>query len=70
MGLTIKKSYEENVQLKPFHFVKVGIEISSDKVLTTPGEVEITSIALNKMARNLVRKDLATIKKQSEQGEE
>ena len=70
MALTVKKYYEENVITKPFTSVKIGIEIASDKILTTPAEVEHMSIALSKMAKDLVRKELATIKKQSEQGEE
>ena len=66
MGLTIKKHYEENVQTKPFHFVKIGLTISSDKVLSTPAEVEHASAGLNLMAKNLVRKELKQVKEEAE----
>jgi acyl carrier protein phosphodiesterase len=65
MGLQIKKFYEENVQTKPFHFVKIGIEIASDKTFTTPAEVEHASQVLNGMAKKIVRKELAQIKAES-----
>lgn len=64
MALTIKKSYEENVQLAPFHFAKVGLEIASDKVLNSPAEVEEVSTKLGNMAKQLVRKELAQLKAQ------
>lgn len=64
MALTIKKYYEENVQLAPFHFSKVGLEIASDKVLTSPAEVEDMSTKLSTMAKQLVRKELAQLKSQ------
>ena len=66
MPLTIKKFYEENVQLAPFHFAKVGLEIASDKQLNSPAEVEDLSIKLSTMAKGLVRKELALLKSQHE----
>jgi acyl carrier protein phosphodiesterase len=65
MGLTIKKFYDENIQVAPFRFSKIGMEIASDRVLTTPEEVENMSKKLNAMAKSIVRKELAEIKKES-----
>ena len=67
MGLTIKKSYEENIQVKQFHFIKICAEIASDRVLNSVAEVEDMSTKLNQMAKTLVRKELAKAKE--EQGE-
>ena len=67
MGLTIKKSYEENIQVKPFHFIKISLEISSDRVLSSVAEVEDMSTKLNQIAKTAVRKELTKAKE--EQGE-
>lgn len=65
MGLQIKKFYEENVQVAPFRFSKIGIEIASDKTFTTPAEVEHASEVLNGMAKKIVRKELAQVKEEA-----
>lgn len=66
MPLTITKSYEENAELKPYHHCKVGLTISSDKVFSSPEEVESASAALGTMAKNLVRKELAKLKQEAQ----
>jgi hypothetical protein len=66
MPLTVSKHYEENIKIGDFLFAKVGLTIASDKLLTTPEEVENASKTLGKMAKDLVHKELIKIKEEKE----
>ena len=63
-GLQIKKFYEENVQVAPFRFSKIGIEIASDKTFATPAEVEHASEVLNGMAKKIKSRNLTRSQRQ------
>ena len=64
MPLTIKKHYEENVQIGDFKFAKVGLEIASDKAIANAAELEEVSGKLNQLAKTIVRKELQQIKEE------
>lgn len=62
--MQIEKSYEENIQISPFIFGKVGITIKSDKNLTTAEELKTHSEKLSIIAKTLVREELIKIKEE------
>ena len=62
MGMTISKSFEQNVPTGPFQFSKIGITIHSDKQINSPGELQEHSSKLNKLAKMLIQKELEEIK--------
>jgi len=68
--IQIEKHYEENAQVAPFQFVKIGITVKSDKALFTPEEIEKHSANLSNLAKTLVRRELQQIKDEKEQHHE
>jgi hypothetical protein len=65
--IQIEKHYEENTQVAPFQFVKIGLTVKSDKELKTPEEIQTHSNNLMNLAKTLVRQELQQIK--DEKGE-
>ena len=60
--MKIKKLYSENVNLGNYENARVGIEITVDKDIKSPEQLEKVSNGVLKLAKNIVRKELEGIK--------
>lgn len=68
--LRVTKHYEENANIRGYEFVKIGITLQSDKEIHNTEELEAHSAKLLELSKNLVRKELETIKEERTNKEE